>query len=1236
MVPPRRPRCLIPTLPLLLAALLPGVAGCRPDPKTPASAEARDLLGASFVRAHELEQGPDGKAAVAAYLTLLDEGLAAGEGGVRAVLAGLDALLWRSPPGLNRLGGLQALAFRVPGALQEVEDRLTALHGAGKGHPVSRELLAQGLLELARVRGDVQATARWRAASGEVQQAAVVGPLSPAALTGILAATAPEEGPLRATYPGVGPFARVIRPLTVEADDGVLNAAAASPQPGLYAVVVDVEVPRAQRVWLGAQTTAGAVLAVQGRAVLQRPYALGGSPVLRFGWIDAGPGLLRVVLRLGANEDGARLTLAALGEDGNPLPCRAPAVGSASSAPVQGVGAFEIAPRKGPSLELTAAALLALGESRAARRLLEEGTPSPGASLLFGRALDRSDDLPENRRVERARAAYEQVSAAWPGSWEAALGSTIYTAARKGFGEGSVETLRDLARLRADGKATPPLLRAFEAVVAADIGLRDVALASLVEVKTHLDGTPLLASLEDRVLPRIGAEAEARACTAPGLSKNSLACLQAKQNRGDLAGALAELTRLRELRGSPRALLGQELALRLAQGDSKELLRVYDALHPGERPLAALGFLDSEAELKGRLSRDRTTPRDTPGQLLALRRFLGDDPTRGFEEEGRKVVEQDRKSTTPSTAATLVLLHTERYELAPDGLLRAVLHDVRKVSGTTDVEQGVGGVSFALVGRDLRKLLRRRIHKRDGRLLEPDAASMAAQGNSDLSQLEPGDYVEQIAEAWILPDRAGHVVIDTEDLLPERTSVRQATVEVRYPRELRLARWSHPMLGKAEERDEGEQRVVRFRLENASPRRIEDGTPRMDRDVAISFGTYGWADVGRHLGELLAALQEEDPYVTRWARQAAGDAAGRAAVERVVQAAGKAIRVSQGSLLSDTSAAFYAGPQTLSARHILELGQGSRSWVVYRALQALKIPAEVVVAEREPFSADPGYPARPSRFDHPLVVARLPEGELWIDADLPGPPLPPGRVSPELRGRVALRVSGEQLPVQGASAEEARDEVEIALKVDPKGNAAGTFSVQLQGRTAQILVDALDRVAGIDRKELLRGVVQGWMPWATVNEVAMTSAEGANTLALRAEVVVPSLAQGEGQGWTLPGFEPLHSVFPRPTASTLGAAYASRLGRQSALAVDSAVQYRVRRRIELPPGWKPPPALPSVAIKHELFEATRSGKVSGSTLEETYVFSLMTGTVAAESYERFAAQAKRVDDGFLASIRIAP
>lgn len=1231
--PRRRFSCLFP---LLFGILVSGGIGCISEPKTPVTVESKDPLGGAFSKVHELEQSADTQAAIREYLVLVEKGLDAGEDGLRAVLVGLDALVWRTTPGLGKLGNNHALAFREPGAIREISERLAPLHTHANGHPIARGMIAQALLDLSKIQGNSADAARWRTASGAVQRATLVGPLHANPLSALTTLSSPEEGALLEKYPGVGPFASSLHPLQIDAEDGVLDAAAASIQPGLYTLLFDIEVPRAQRLWFSLQSTAGVILAAGGKTILQRPYALGGGAVTRWGWVDSNPGTLRLALRLAANEDGSRIVLTVQDDSGAPLLVQAVKIGSTASATIREAGALEIAPKRGESLELNAAALLALGESRAARRMLEEGAPTPGALLLYARALHRSDDTPENRRIERARFTYEKVSEAWPTSWEAQIGALQFAAVRRGVGEGSIETLRNLARYRAEGRSLPLLVQAFEAVTAADIGVRDVALKALEDLKKPLKDTVVFATIEDRVLPRIGAEAEARACTAPGRSRDSAACLLIKQQRGDFTGALAEIDRLRELRGSPRALLSTELALRLAQGDAAGVTRLYDVMYPGDRRLAMLGILPEESEKKSRLERDRATARDTPGQLPALRRFLGEDPVPDLEEAGRKAVEQDRSDTTANTSATLVLLHTERYSIALDGLLRAVLHDVRKVSGTTDVEQGVGGVSFALVGRDLKKLLRRRIHKRDGRILEPDAAAMASQGNSDLSQLEPGDYIEQISETWVLPDRAGHIVIDTEDLLPERTGVRHASIEVQYPKNIKIARWSHRILGQPEEREEGGRRIIRYHLDNASPRRMEEGTPRMDRDVAISFGTYSWADVGHRLGELVSALSEEDPFVTRWAHQAAGDATGREALDRIVAASGKSIRTPQANLLSDTSAALYAGPQAYSARHILELGQGSRSWVIYRALQALGIPAEIVVAEREPFSADPDFPARPSRFDHPLVIARLPEGEVWVDADLPGPPLLAGRVSPELRGRLALRVSGEQIPVQGTNAEQAQDEVDISLKLDPKGNATGNFSIRLRGRAAQVIVDALDRVAGLDRSEILRGVVLAWLPWATVNEVKLISAEGTGTLALAAEVVVPSLAQGEGQGWMLPGLEPLHSVLPRPQVSTLSAAYASQLGRQTALAIDTAVQFRVHRRIELPPGWKAPVSIPTLQAKHELFKASRRGKMNGNVLEEEFQFSLDTGTVTAEKYADFAAQSKRVDDGFLASIRLAP
>jgi hypothetical protein len=1226
-----------------LAVVVPAAAGCTggKDTQVP-TAQREDALGQAFSRASEAEQLKPADQAMEAYLALIDSGMSAGDEGVRAVLAGLDALVWRETLGLGRVGGLHALAFRTPGGLEAVERRLTAAVDVRGSNPLARGFVAQALLDLARFRGDVGAATAARQRTGSAARATVVGPLSWSPLGGVEAATALEEGPVRESYPGVGPFAAQVKPWVVEAEDAVIDASAVSVLPGLYAVVVDVDSATAQRAWLTLLTTASAVLVVGGKVATTRPYSLGGGPVLRMATAELPAGKTRVVVRLGANEDGARLSLGVVGADGAPLPLSAPKAGDDAPGRAAAAGPFELDVSRGNLPELSAAALLCIGDGRGARRLLEGPAQAeqalPGLLLQHARSLGKSDDVPEIKRIERARTAYARALKGWPTSWEAAIGNAVYSAARKGPGEGRVETLRDLAKLRAERQGPPDLLvRAFEGATAMEVGLRDVALASFEELKEPLKGTPLLAALDDRVHPRVGAEAEAFFCTGPMVDRQAVSCLQQKARRGDSKGVFAEIARLRELRGSPRALWQNELSQRFADGDAKGSLAMYDALLPGERSLAMLGIAGPghEGELRGRLDRDRATARDAPGSVASIVRLLGDDPAPALEAEAAKVIAADRASSG-ATSATLVLMHDERYSISPDGLMRSITHDVRRVAGTTDVDQGAGGASFSVVGRELRRVLRRRVHKKDGRVLEPDRAAQAAQGNADLSQLEPGDYIEQIVEGFALPDRAGHLVVDTPDLLPERTSIRSASIEISYPKGVKLARWGHALLGKPEEHDAGPLHVVRYSLKNAPPRRIEDGAPRMDRDVAVSFGTYTWQDVARHLGEQVRAMVDDDPFVTRWAREAAGAGAiDRAAVERVVSAAGKSIKVAQGVLLSDTAASLLAGPQRETARHILELGQGSRTWVIYRALTVLGVKTDLVVAEREPFSADPSFPARPARFDRPLLIAHLPDGDAWIDADIVGPPLPAGRVSPELRGRSALTLTGEMIPVQGASAEGARDEIDIRQKVDARGDAAGTFTIMLRGRPAQGLAEALERVVGTDRREMLRGVVLGWLPWANVNDVALSSSEGSWEVSLKAEIAIPSFAQGEGKAWVLPGLEPLHAVFPRAAVSTVGATYATRMGRQSALSIESAFQYHVKRRIELPDGAHVSGALPQVQVKHEHLEASRQGRAVDRAVEEEFTLSISTGTVAADAYERFAHEAKRLDDGFLAGTRVS-
>jgi hypothetical protein len=406
-----------------LAVVVPAAAGCTggKDTQVP-TAQREDALGQAFSRASEAEQLKPADQAMEAYLALIDSGMSAGDEGVRAVLAGLDALVWRETLGLGRVGGLHALAFRTPGGLEAVERRLTAAVDVRGSNPLARGFVAQALLDLARFRGDVGAATAARQRTGSAARATVVGPLSWSPLGGVEAATALEEGPVRESYPGVGPFAAQVKPWVVEAEDAVIDASAVSVLPGLYAVVVDVDSATAQRAWLTLQTTASAVLVVGGKVATTRPYSLGGGPVLRMATAELPAGKTRVVVRLGANEDGARLSLGVVGADGAPLPLSAPKAGDDAPGRAAAAGPFELDVSRGNLPELSAAALLCIGDGSASPTTCPRSSASSGparptrgrsrAGRRRGRRPSATRSIP--RRARGQARAGSRPSAIWP------------------------------------------------------------------------------------------------------------------------------------------------------------------------------------------------------------------------------------------------------------------------------------------------------------------------------------------------------------------------------------------------------------------------------------------------------------------------------------------------------------------------------------------------------------------------------------------------------------------------------------------------------------------------------------------------------------------------------------------------------------------------------------------------------------------------------------------------------
>jgi hypothetical protein len=278
------------------------------------------------------------------------------------------------------------------------------------------------------------------------------------------------------------------------------------------------------------------------------------------------------------------------------------------------------------------------------------------------------------------------------------------------------------------------------------------------------------------------------------------------------------------------------------------------------------------------------------------------------------------------------------------------------------------------------------------------------------------------------------------------------------------------------------------------------------------------------------------------------------------------------------------------------------------------------------------------RFRHPLVVARLGDagGDVWVDADVEGPPLPPGRISPELRGRTAMLESGAMIEVE-AAAGETGDEIDVRLALDEKGDAKGTFTALLHGRAAQGLAEAFETVVGTERREMLRGVVLGWLPWADVEEVSVSSTEGSWEVAIRATVAIHGFGRPEGKdgkSWVLAGLEPVHATWPRGSVGTLGATYASRGARQNALSIEAPLQYHFRRRIELPAGATITRGAGEVAVEDANVSARRKVAVRGAVIEDDYSLSLPTGTVPAARYQAFVGKVQAIDDGFMAGTRI--
>jgi hypothetical protein len=1245
-----------------------GLGACAAPPPRVASRPIAELP-ALFATAFRADVEGDADESVRDYLEVLRRAQHApgNPWWLAAATASLDGLVTRTMPSLGDVGDAAALAQRtrlpIATGLEELARESTG--------PIARGMVAHALAHYYERRAEVGKAEEWRTASGCVREALLFGPLSNLPVTG-LDATDPLEGhdvPIPKSFPGQSGFLAPTTPVLVTGYGCSLPLATRDVRPGIRDVVVDLEVSRDQVIAVALRSRGAALLRAGGVVALRRPFDAVANDRTDYALVTATAGVLRLVARVGSIRDDDSIEIDAWTEDGAPLAASAPRIESVATSHVKEVRALDV-PEPGtlPEMLLASTAAMALGRSDDAEQLLRPLAARPNAppevALMYGRAVEAANDLSPPVRAERARAAYERVLEAWPASWEARIAHAVLTGRTRSAQEAGFEALRDLASTQQGGVAkASAVVDVFEALTSARRQMLDRARAALGRARPWLDATAWFAEATAATTAQIGADYVGAICEPHReLAADTLSCFEALRASGRHEAALGELDRLRRVLGAPSRFLPLELRERLALGTAAgvvEARRAFQEMLPADRSLTSFAMLGGPESTNGAALRALGvgSPRDAAESLGALLRTAGQDPASEFDGLADKLAASGEPSAERTEVATTVIQHVERYELTESGLLSWVLFDVRRVNGTTDVEEHANAADPDIWGRGITRTLRRRILKRDGRILEPDPTPNASQAHADLSELEPGDIVEAIDEGWACPmDVGGDLEIDTPDLLPERTAVLDVSIELRVPTEFRDAHWSHPLLGRPTERLDGRTQTLTWHMQGQGERRIEDHAPKMDRAVRMTFSTTRWADVARTLTETMGAMNDRSPEMALWVRKAAGMPARvesaadrRAAVDAIVRAAGQSVHEADPAMLSD----FALGTATTAsrtARSLLGAHQGSRSWLVLRSLRELGLASDLVVGEEEPFSADPAFVPHRGRFTHPLVVAHVDGGDIWIDADVRGPPLPAGRLSPELRGRLALRMDGSIAPLPDVSDGSEQDEIDIRLELDEHRDAHGTFTAVLRGREAQGISEALTRTVGADRQRALRDIVLAWLPWANVDEVELSSGEESWPVSLWASLSLPGYAMtgaasasrrasnargATADTWILPGLDPLHWSSPRARVSTLGATFAARAGRRSALCIDAAVQYHVHRQVTFPARATVSRLPGPFRLKANLIDAARTVAVSGSVIDDDFVLGVRTGTVAAFEYGAFVADTHTADDAFLAGARLA-
>ncbi|MGM0574172.1 MAG: hypothetical protein ACQEXJ_00365 [Myxococcota bacterium] len=710
--------------------------------------------------------------------------------------------------------------------------------------------------------------------------------------------------------------------------------------------------------------------------------------------------------------------------------------------------------------------------------------------------------------------------------------------------------------------------------------------------------------------------------TLPGCFevRHRVAVLLREGRRLDEAERRLETLLQRAAPGGERTRVREALArVAWARGDRDAVVRHAQAgLDQGRRSEVFLDLLRSGALLASRDAEAAALAermRRTRGVSVEARRSVLDpEEDLGLPLEDGEAVARDAHARaageeSDSDAPAEVLLEEHHVRAFPDGMLVHRVHRIFRIHDADAAEEW-GEISLPAGAEVLRALTWKPTPDGDLQPIEPE--DLQATGAISLTALQPGAIGEA---AWFWsepPDPAldGGWMLERFAFERADAPVEQARLIVRAPPGAPVAfattgrapRWSVPQPGVSVLTAHDRPRVLPEPLD-----------PRPDRRMSTVRVVGGGADrerLRRHLVDRLRTATRRGPVVERLASRALEEAgAGPEARLRALY-----------DVVLDRIQAGEDLPWDGAASWIAATRAGERTTLLLALCAEEGLSCELTLARpRSRGVPDPrGTPADPDDWIYPLVRARLPGGDVWLDPSTRYVPF--GYVPPLVQGTPALRLAEGRAVIRTPDLSEAggvRD-MDVTITVDPDGSwrAVGeeTLSVLHGMSWRHVLADMVPEA----RERGLAGVVRQSLPGAAVQSVSVEGLHArGEPLVFRWEATGRLPDAGGGRRTLALGLSP-----ERLSRSTVHLPE-----RETPLFLERDGNLRMTVRIQLPEGWRLSDLPEPMEVRHEMVRYRRGVRLDGDarTLVLTKRYRQHLGLVPPEDYRAWIDAARAVD-----------